>query len=164
MSMKLKTGTSFRTTCFSMERGEMKMTTKLLVLAGFGAGVLAGAWGKSDFISGASARAHVDCRQKYPNIPGRVLLEDNKMVVQRFTFPPGQWEGVHAHPPHQLYIQLTDAHWKVRFGDRVTSGYSPAGSVGFYGPVELSEDHESINIGQNPVDLIWVTLKEDCVG
>ncbi len=137
---------------------------KLLILAGFVAGICVGAWGAGPFVQNAMAQSAQDCGQSYPNIPGRLVLENDKMVVQRFSFPPGQWEGVHAHPPDQLYIMLTDAHWTVRYGSRVTSGFSPAGSVGFYGPVDIAEDHESVNSGDAPVELIWVTLKESCSG
>lgn len=140
----------------------MTFKTKCLILAGFSAGLFIGLLGSVTIIPEARAQALVDCRQSYPNIPGRVLAENDRMVVQRFTFPPGQWEGVHAHPPHQLYVMLTGTTWTVRYGDRVTSGYSPAGEVGFYGLVDLSEDHESVNSGDSPADLIWVTLKEDC--
>lgn len=122
--------------------------------------VLAADWGYNRY---QAIAAEDGCRQTYPNIPGRTLLENDKVVVQRFTFPPGQWEGVHAHPANQLYILLTDAAWKVRFGNRITTGGAAAGSVGWYGPVDISEDHESVNIGNAPVDLIWVTLKEGCV-
>ena len=49
--------------------------------------------------AGSPPAPTIPCHQSYPNIPGQVLAENAKMVVQRFTFPPGQWEGVHAHPP-----------------------------------------------------------------
>ena len=133
-------------------------------LAGMAIGLVAGAsmvWlsdGSSDASSGAS------CLQSYPNIPGKLLLDNDKVVIQRFTFPPGQWEGVHAHPANQIYIHLTEAHWKARFGDRVSTGRYPAGSIGWYGPVHLEDDHESVNIGPEPIDLIWVTLKDGCNG
>ena len=102
------------------------------------------------------------CHQYYPNIPGEVLLENDKVVVQRFIFPPGQWEGVHAHPPDQLYIHINGGQWTVRHGSDTQTGYSETGSVGWYGPVELSADHESVNSGDEPIDLIWVTLKQGC--
>ena len=120
---------------------------------------ITGFWINSQY---ASADPHGRCMQTYPNIPGKILLQNDKVVVQRFSFPPGQWEGVHAHPPNQLYIFLNDAHWKVRFGDKVTTGKDPAGTVGWYGPVDISEDHESVNIGDEPAELIWVTLQEGC--
>lgn len=103
------------------------------------------------------------CHQYYPNIAGEVLLENDKVVVQRFIFPPGQWEGVHAHPPDQLYIHIKGGEWTVRDGSRTETGYSETGSVGWYGPVELSADHESVNSGDEPIDLIWVTLKQGCM-
>ena len=103
------------------------------------------------------------CHQYYPNIPGEVLLENEKVVVQRFIFPPGQWEGVHSHPPDQLYIHIKGGEWTVRYGNRTQTGYSETGSVGWYGPVALSADHESVNSGDEPIDLIWVTLKQGCM-
>lgn len=102
------------------------------------------------------------CHQHYPNIPGEGLLENDKVVVQRFIFPPGQWEGLHAHPPDQLYIHIKGGTWTVRYGEQQESGFSETGSVGWYGPVPLSADHESVNAGDAPIDLIWVTLKTGC--
>ena len=102
------------------------------------------------------------CHQYYPDIPGEVLLENDKVMVQRFIFPPGVWEGVHSHPPGGLFIHVRGGHWTSRSGDRQTSGYWDTGSVGWYGPVSLEEDHESVNSGDEPIDLIWVTLKSEC--
>ena len=42
----------------------------------------------------------------YPNIPGEDLLENDWVIVQRFTVNPGQWEGVHAHHPTHLLHHL----------------------------------------------------------
>ncbi|WP_162933104.1 hypothetical protein [Roseovarius sp. EL26] len=132
----------------------------------FFSGLLAGiAIGASGFWIHQTYKTHGDrgaCLQTYPNISGSLLLENDYVVVQRFTFPPGQWEGVHAHPANQLYIHLTDAHWKSRFGGQTSTGSYSAGSIGWYGPVTLDEDHESVNIGKDPIDLIWVTLKDGC--
>ena len=114
-------------------------------------------------IARAAKHTQIDpCHQYYPNIPGTVLLENDKVVVQRFIFPPGQWEGVHSHPPGQIYIHVKGGEWTVRFGDKIERGHSDAGSVGWYGPVELSANHESVNSGKEPIDLIWVTLKSEC--
>lgn len=106
------------------------------------------------------------CHQYYPNISGEVLLENDKMVVQRFIFPPGVWEGIHSHPPNQLYIHLKGGEWTVKYGNSIKTypaEQSPTGSVGWYGPVSLSEKHESMNSGDESIDLIWVTLKESCM-
>lgn len=136
----------------------------LSFVAGLAIGAISGAIGYSAQQTLQVKFAYGECKQTYPNIPGKLLLENDKVVVQRFSFPPGQWEGVHAHHANQLYIHLTDARWKARFGEETTTGTYRAGSVGWYGPVALSEDHESMNIGDEPIELIWVTLKEGCHG
>ena len=131
--------------------------------AAFGAGVLLTVAGFVGYdLIDTSAASSVSCKQSYPNIPGRVLLENDKVIVQRFTFPPGQWEGVHAHPPNQVFIHLKGGHWTSRYGDQTSSGHWPDGSVGWIGAVSLSEQHESVNSGDEPIELIWVTLKEGC--
>ena len=104
------------------------------------------------------------CHQYYPNIPGELLLENDKLVVQRFTIQPGQWEGIHRHPPDQLYIHIKGGEWTVKYGDGATTGYSPTGEIGWDdSATELSELHESGNTGDESIDLVWVTLKPGCM-
>ena len=43
-------------------------------------------------------------QQEYPNIEGETLLEDDRVVVQRFVLESGEWEGIHEHPENQLVI------------------------------------------------------------
>lgn len=98
----------------------------------------------------------------YPNIPGEDLLENDAVIVQRFVVDPGQWEGVHAHHPNMLYIHVRGGQWAARSKREPEHRYpdaSPDGSVGWMAPIELSEGHESGNVGDRPIDLIWVTLK-----
>jgi predicted metal-dependent enzyme (double-stranded beta helix superfamily) len=104
------------------------------------------------------------CHQYYPNIPGELLLENDKLVVQRFTIQPGQWEGIHRHPPDQLYIHIKGGEWTVKYGDGATTSYSPTGEIGWDdSATELSELHESGNTGDESIDLVWVTLKPGCM-
>jgi quercetin dioxygenase-like cupin family protein len=99
----------------------------------------------------------------YPNIPGEDLLENDDVIVQRFVVNPRQWEGVHAHHRDMLYIHVRGGQWAARskkepehpFPDR-----SPDGSVGCMPTIDISEGHESGNVGPAPIDLIWVTLKK----
>ncbi len=99
----------------------------------------------------------------YPNIPGEDLLENDLVIVQRFTVNPGQWEGVHAHHPDMLYIHIKGGHWAARSKKEPEHPYpapSPDGGVGWMPTIDINEGHESGNIGTAPIDLIWVTLKK----
>jgi quercetin dioxygenase-like cupin family protein len=102
----------------------------------------------------------------YPNLDnpgGEVLLENEHVVVQRFVVGPGEWEGLHAHPGNQVYVHVKGGEWSGRAGGEptYTGEYSEDGSVGWMEPIPLSEGHESGNTGDTPIDLIWVTLKDD---
>lgn len=99
----------------------------------------------------------------YPNIPGEDILENDLVIVQRFTVFPGQWEGVHEHVPNMLYIHIKGGQWAARLKGQPEHLYpapSPDGSVGWMQPYTLDQGHESGNLGTEPIDLIWVTLKK----
>jgi hypothetical protein len=99
----------------------------------------------------------------YPEIPGQDLLENDLIIVQRFIVAPGQWEGVHAHHPDMLYIHVKGGQWGARSYREPEHPYDhPAadGEVGWMPTIDISKGHESGNIGSEPIDLIWVTLKK----
>ena len=104
------------------------------------------------------------CHQYYPNIPSELLLENDKLVVQRFIIQPGQWEGIHSHPGNQIYVHIKGGEWSGRIGGK--SEYSGEidedGSVGWMDAIPLSAGHDSGNTGNTPIDIIYVTLKEGC--
>jgi hypothetical protein len=98
--------------------------------------------------------------QHYPNIPGEVLFENDKVVVQRYVVQPGQWEGVHTHSGNQLYVHIKGGEWTMRYGDRKETSVARDGSVGWMEKVTLGQDHESGNTGKTPIEFLWITLKQ----
>lgn len=104
------------------------------------------------------------CHMYYPNIPGELMLENDRMVVQRYIIEPGQFEGIHRHPYDQLYIHVKGGEWTVKHGDNATTSQAADGS-GSWDPTgtTMAELHESGNTGDEPIDLIWITLKPGCL-
>jgi hypothetical protein len=107
----------------------------------------------------------------YPKIPGEDLFENDRVIVQRFVVQPGEYEGVHEHPGNQLYVHIKDGKWDVRSNippppPRPVDPAAPprrapstsGGSIGWYPAHPLSEQHQSGNVGDEPIDLIWITL------
>ena len=99
--------------------------------------------------------------QHYPNIPMELLLENDRMIVQRVQVEPGQWEGVHSHPGNQVFIHIKGGEWSSRRGGKSTGStvVREDGAVGWMDAIDLSEEHDSGNTGDTTIDLIWITLK-----
>jgi oxalate decarboxylase/phosphoglucose isomerase-like protein (cupin superfamily) len=98
--------------------------------------------------------------QHYPNIPGEVVFENDKVVVQRYVVKPGEWEGVHTHSGNQLYVHIKGGEWTMRYGDNKETSVAKDGSVGWMPKVTLAQDHESGNTGDTPIEFLWITLKQ----
>lgn len=99
--------------------------------------------------------------QIYPDIPLELLLENDRLIVQRVQVKPGEWEGIHSHPGNQVFIHIKGGTWSERRGgiQSPTTSVRMAGSVGWMEAIPLSVEHESGNTGDTTIDLIWVTLK-----
>jgi len=99
--------------------------------------------------------------QVYPNIPLKLLLENDRVIVQRVQVEPGQWEGIHSHPGNQVFIHIKGGTWSGRRGgvQSPSSTVREAGAVGWMDAIDLSDEHESGNTGDTTIDLIWITLK-----
>ena len=70
---------------------------------------------------------------------------------------------MHAHHPDMLYIHVKGEQWAARSKTEPEHPYpepSPDGEVGWMPTIDISQGHKSGNIGKNPIDLIWVTLKQ----
>ncbi len=107
-------------------------------------------------------------QQEYPNIEGETLLEDDRVVVQRFVLEPGEWEGIHEHPENQLVIVLNSTNelvYRYRGSERVFARPENDTIRAFWrpGPVYLSDEHESGNTGSRPLEWIAISFKKDSV-
>ena len=97
----------------------------------------------------------------YPNIPGEDILENDSVVVQRFRLNPGQWEGVHAHVGNQLWIFIKGGLWssRTKSSGPTKPQFGPDGTVGWMPAIDISQGHESGNVGTTARDVVWITLK-----
>ncbi|MBP18731.1 MAG: hypothetical protein CMQ21_07590 [Gammaproteobacteria bacterium] len=107
-------------------------------------------------------------QQEYPNIEGETLLEDDRVVVQRFVLESGEWEGIHEHPENQLVIVLNSTNelvYRYRGSERVFERPENDTVRAFWrpGPVYLSDEHDSGNTGSRPLEWIAITFKKDSV-
>ena len=103
----------------------------------------------------------------YPNLEnpyGEVLLTNDHVVLQRLVVGPGQWEGAHSHPGNQIYVHINGGVWSsTADADAGNSGsISPDGEVGWLDAISLTAGHECGNTGKTPIDVIYLTLKDDC--
>ena len=97
----------------------------------------------------------------YPLIAGEDVLENDDVIVQRFKMNPGDWEGIHAHNPNTFYVFIKGGAWlsKSKAYPRGAAGSALDGAVAWMDPVELSEDHQSGNVGTTSTEVVWVALK-----
>jgi len=97
----------------------------------------------------------------YPNIAGEDVLENDWMIVQRFKMKPGEWEGVHAHNPNTFYVFIKGGQWvsKSKSNPAGTQGSAIDGTIAWMDTIDLSEGHQSGNIGSNESEVVWVSLK-----
>ena len=110
-------------------------------------------------------------QQDYPNVEGETLLEDDRIIVQRFVLEPGEWEGIHEHPEHQLVIVLNATEKVVyqyrgseRVFERTEEGLENTPSAFWRpGPVAMSDEHQSGNMGTRPLEWIAITFKSDSI-
>ena len=110
-------------------------------------------------------------QQEYPNVEGEILMEDDRVIVQRFVLEPGVWEGIHEHPEHQLVIVTNTTDELVsqfRGSESVITkpDDEPADTLSAFwrpGPIVMSNQHQSGNTGSRPLEWIAITFKSDSI-
>tara|TARA_Y100000590_G_scaffold434068_1_gene551857 strand:- start:5790 stop:6554 length:765 start_codon:yes stop_codon:yes gene_type:complete len=102
----------------------------------------------------------------YPNLDdpdGEVIFNNEYVVLQKLIVGPGEWEGIHSHPGNQIYVHIKGGYWSGRLNGQLDYDreFSPDGSIGWMDSISIDERHDSGNSGDNPIELIYVTLKKE---
>lgn len=97
----------------------------------------------------------------YPNIAGEDVLENDQVIVQRFKMNPGDWEGIHAHNPNTFYIFIKGGNYVSTSKEHPEGvpGSAADGSVAWMDAIDISEAHQSGNVGTTSTEVVWVALK-----
>lgn len=95
-------------------------------------------------------------QQLYPNMEGTRVLENENVIVERFTTRPGQWAGVHAHKGNQITVILNGGTVTFRENGHERVETMEDGSVIW---VEATEGHDHGNTGDTPIEMLVFTLK-----
>jgi quercetin dioxygenase-like cupin family protein len=86
----------------------------------------------------------------------RVKFENNRVRVLEASLPPGVKEQVHSHPAYVIYVVEGGRYRNYAADGKVTDGTFNTGDVIYRDPLT----HAAENIGDKPMHLILVELKE----
>ncbi len=89
-----------------------------------------------------------------------VRFENDRVRVMEATIPPGVKEQVHSHPAYVIYILEGGKYRNYASDGKVTEGEFKNGDVIYRDPLT----HAAENIGDKPLHLILVELKEKTSG
>jgi hypothetical protein len=92
----------------------------------------------------------------FAGLQGEVLLDNERVFVQRFVIQPGQSTGRHMHPADQLLVIIKGGVLRSRATERATLWRD--GRVVWQSATDPA-DEGSINAGAAPVEMDLVTLK-----
>jgi quercetin dioxygenase-like cupin family protein len=92
-----------------------------------------------------------------PRISMVKVLENDRLMVTRLTFPPGAHEEVHIAPQDLVVMQATPGDVEVTFDKETTTSRVETGKTWWISKVT---PHAYSNVGQEPFDLIVVFLKD----
>ncbi|MGB6307519.1 MAG: hypothetical protein WBF89_06960 [Steroidobacteraceae bacterium] len=92
----------------------------------------------------------------YAGVSGVTVLENPRVLVQRFIIQPGQSTGVHFHAGHRLMIVVKGG--VLRSVDTRRSTLWPDARV-VWQDDHARRDAGSTNTGAAPIELLWATIK-----
>ena len=99
--------------------------------------------------------------QAFPDIELELLLENDRMIVQRAILEPGQWTGEHGHPGNQVNVVVKGG---ARSERRRGAPYGPSqelptGSAGWLDALGPGDAHDVGNTGDTTMEIVLVLLK-----
>jgi len=86
----------------------------------------------------------------------KVKFENERVRVLEATLPPGVKEQVHSHPAYVIYVAEGGRYRNYAADGKITEGTFNTGDVIYRDPLT----HAAENIGDKPMHLILVELKE----
>ena len=92
-----------------------------------------------------------------PRISMEKVLENDRLMVARLTFPPGAREQVHITPQDLVVLQATPGQVEVTLDKDTTTSRVEPGKTWWVSKVT---PHAYSNVGNEPFDLIVVFLKD----
>jgi len=101
----------------------------------------------------------VTARAQAPAAPAfgsKVLVDNDKVRVQRLSVPAGFRETMQVVPNDQIAIQVTPGQLEVTISGQKTAGRIEPGTT-FYVP--KNAPHQFLNTGAAPYDVVVVMLK-----
>jgi len=91
-----------------------------------------------------------------PAFASKVLVDNDRVRVQRLAVPAGFRETLQVVPNDQIAIQVTPGDLEVVINGKKTAGRIEPGTT-FYVP--KNAPHQFLNMGQAPYDVVVVMLK-----
>ena len=91
-----------------------------------------------------------------PAFGSKVLVDNDKVRIQRLTVPTGFRETMQVAPNDQIAIQITPGDLEVVISGQKTAGRIEPGTT-FYVP--KNAPHQFLNMGKAPYDVVVVMLK-----
>jgi quercetin dioxygenase-like cupin family protein len=91
-----------------------------------------------------------------PAFASKVLVDNDRVRVQRLSVPAGFREPLQVAPNDQIAIQVTPGELEVVISGRKTAGRIEPGTT-FYVP--KNAPHQFLNTGAAPYDVVIVMLK-----
>ena len=98
----------------------------------------------------------VAARAQAPTFASKVLVNNDRVRIQRLSVPAGFRETLQVVPNDQIAIQITPGDLEVQINGQKTTGRIEPGTA-FYVP--KNAPHQFLNMGNAPYDVVVVMIK-----